>query len=264
MIYHFLLLSLFVHLFGNDKQTKHLELAGVYQGTQLFIQNSFRPASNDYCIQSIFINNRRQDVNYDVSAIVLSFENQDLYTPVAVRIVPKDTLCLPVIINPDAILFHTIYKFTSIQLSDSSLVWKTEGERESGKYIIEKLIDSFWVEQMQIEANGVFEAADYTFEPSMTEGSNKYRIKYEYGSNRYLYSQEVDYDFYPEPVTYSNQSSANKLILSRFSPFEIYNQDSELVLSGSDSEIDYSILPNGDFIIFFDGKDPGSFRISRR
>jgi hypothetical protein len=256
-----LIVQFIASIFPSDRD---VELIGVYQGTSLFIQNPYQAHREDFCIESIYVNNRRLDINYDLSAIILDFNNHDLYTPVAIRIVAKDSLCAPVILNPDAILFHTMFKFTTINLSDSTLAWETEGERGSGKYIVEKLIDNFWHEVEQLQASGTFEEASYEVEPTLGEGANKYRVKYEFGSGRYLYSQEVDFDYYPDPVQFSPYRTYSTLTLSRFSPYEIYDEKSQLVLSGSGKTIDVRSLPLGEYVIFFDGKDPGSFTRIRK
>ena len=240
------------------------DLAGVFQGTSLFVQNPFNSKQSTFCISDIYVNNKRVDVNYESSAIILDFKGHELYTPVAVRIIARDSLCRPVILNPDAILFHTSYKFTSVALTDSALLWVTEGERQAGTYIIEKLINNFWMEQGIVKAKGQFETASYQFEPKLDEGGNKYRIKYEFGNGYYLYCTELDYDYYPEPVTFSPYKTKEFLTLSRFSVYEIYDQDSQLVLSGSGNKIDVTDLIPGDYVIFFNGKDPGTFTKIRR
>jgi hypothetical protein len=245
-------------------QKLEIDLAGVYQGTALFIQNPYTQKDGLFCIKDVYINNRRQELNYESSALILDFKGHELYTPVAIRIVSKDSLCKPIILNPDAILFHTSYKFTSVSLTDSSLIWTTEGERQAGTYIIENLQGIYWQEVGRIKAMGKFEIAEYRFQPELVEGGNKYRIKYEFGNGWYLYSNEMDYDYYPEPVSFRPNKVRDIITLSRFSPFEIYNQKSELVLSGSGNQIDVTQLLPGNYVIFFNGKDPGAFTKLRR
>ncbi|MFZ9046783.1 MAG: hypothetical protein ACO2ZZ_13065 [Cyclobacteriaceae bacterium] len=240
-------------------QQLETELVGVFQGTSLFIQNPYNQTQATFCISDVYVNRKRIELNYESSAIILEFENQELYTPVAIRIISKDSVCQPVILNPDAILFHTSYKFTAISLSDSSLLWYTEGERQPGVYTIEKLIDNFWVKQGTTKAMGSFESAKYNYEPELKEGGNKYRVKYEFGNGSYLYSDEIDYDYYPEPVTFSPYNVYKTITLSRFTSYEIFDQDSDMVLSGSGFEIDVTTLLPGEYVIFFNGKDPGSF-----
>lgn len=237
-------------------------LAGVYQGKTLFIQNPYNPNTGSYCIVRIAINNQPQMLNYKLSAIKLDFDGYDLYTPVNITIYHGDTICRPAIINSEAVLFHTIFRFSEVSLADSSLIWKTKGERGFGRFEVEKLVDGIWRGQETFKAQGTYEGAEYTYFPRMEEGHNKYRVRYNYpkGSrSSHLYSMELDYDYYPEPVEFKPKSAKAKLFLSRNSPYEIYNARSELVLQGQGKEIDLTVLSRGQYVIYFDGRDPGTF-----
>lgn len=235
------------------------EIVGVYQGTSLFIQNPYRPETRTFCIEKILVNDRPLSINYKVSAIKIDFDESDLYTPVAIKIISSDSTCRPVILNPDAIRFHTSYKFLAIDLTDSLLYWKTEGERTAGTYTVEKFKDGIWQNIEEIDALGRFEEAAYKHIPQLDEGANKYRIKYSFGNGRYLYSRELDYDFYPEPVTFKPKQVRNQLQLSRPASYEIFDPNGEMVLSGQGQTIDVSFLIPADYVIYFDGRDPGVF-----
>lgn len=237
-------------------------LAGVYQGKTLFIQNSFDKNDRQFCVEKIYINEKELDMRYKLSAIKLDFLGYDLYTPVKIRIVHKDTLCAPIIINPEAILFHTIFRFVSASLSDSALVWRTKGETGIGEFEIEKLRNGIWVDQEVRSALGRYEGAEYTYFPNLEEGANKYRIKYNFPRSsrvRYLFSWEVDFDHYPEPVDFSPKSAKTKVYLSRSTHYEIYDAGRTLVLEGQGKIIDVTVLRQGQYVIYFNGKDPGTF-----
>ena len=256
---HLLVLLLFLPAILPAQGRFEHEIIGVYQGNSLFVQNPFHADVKEFCIRSIFVNNNVQNLNYRMSALKLDFDENDVFTPVTIRIVTSDSLCHPVIINPNAILFHTAYKFLTIELSDSVLVWTTEGERETGTYFIEKLIDGYWEEQVVIQAKSRFEEASYSYVPSLDEGSNKYRVRYEFGNGRYLYSTEADYDYYPEPVEFFPKSTRDRIRFSRAASYEIFDQKNQLVLSGNGTEVDVAKLWPGDYVIYFDGRDPGVF-----
>ena len=134
-------------------------LAGVYQGKTLFVQNPFDKSDRRFCIEKIYINEQEVDINYKLSALKIDFNGYDLYTPVKVRLVHKDSICAPTIINPEAILFHTIFRFVDVSLTDSALVWSTKGESGVGEFEIEKLMNGVWVDQEIREALGRYEGA---------------------------------------------------------------------------------------------------------
>ncbi len=262
-IYWVLIISIVGHFaFSQAPNQKETLITGVYQGKTLFIQNTFNGDAMRYCIDEISVNKRRINISYNTSAIKLDFDNIDLYTPVTIKISHKDTVCSPTIINPEAILFHTIFRFSSMELSDSAFFWTTKGERGRGKFTIEKLGGGIWIAQEMIDASGVYEGASYTYFPTLDEGANKYRIKYTFpaGSRvRHLYSWETDYDHYPEPIEFKPHSAKTRVYLSRAASYDIYDAGGDLVLTGQGTEIDVTVLRKGQYVIYFDGKDPGTF-----
>lgn len=237
-------------------------LAGVYQEKTLFIQNPYNRLTKEFCIREVQINGKPIRMNYNLSALKLDFDGFDTYTPVKIKVLHKDTLCLPIIINPEAVLFHTIFRFVEISLSDSTLYWYTKGERGVGEFEVERLYNGIWVDQEIIKATGKYEGQAYTHYPNLEEGSNKYRVKYNFPSGsrvNHLYSQEMEFEFYPDRVEFKPKSAKTKLFLSRPTHYEIYDKGNTLVLEGQGSEIDVTVLRRGDYVIYFNGRDPGSF-----
>lgn len=259
----FALIVLVAHaIFGQIAPKVETNIAGVFQGKTLFIQNPFDKSDRKFCVDNIYINEKYVDINYKLSALKIDFEGYDLYTPVQIRIVHKDTLCSPTIINPEAILFHTIFRFVSVSLTDSALVWSTKGEMGLGEFEIERLQNGIWVDQEIRQGLGRYEGAEYTYFPNLEEGANKYRIKYNFprGSRvKYLFSWEVDYDHYPEPIEFKPKSAKTKVYLSRSTHYEIYDAGSKLVLEGQGTVIDVTVLRQGQYVIYFNGRDPGTF-----
>ncbi len=239
-------------------------LVGVYQGKPLYIKNPYNKDSKEFCVYEIRVNDRRLNLNYQLSALKVGFEDTDLFTPVTVKIFHKDSLCTPDIVNESSIHFHSSYKFLVTSLTDTALYWRTEGEREIGTYIVEKLDGGIWIEQQSTQAQGKFEFAEYVFYPELDIGPNKYRIKYDFGTGRYLYSHEAEYEHYPDPVKFYPVTTNFKLNLSRSAIFEVFNAKSELVLSGTGTEVDIRNLRPGDYVIYFDKNQPEVFRRDQR
>ena len=87
------------------------EYIGVYRGNSLFIQNPYQNESSNYCITKIDLNGKALNLNYQLSALILDFNKIDLFSPVSVKIFSKDSLCKPIVINPDAIFYHSNFSF---------------------------------------------------------------------------------------------------------------------------------------------------------
>ncbi|XOV95240.1 MAG: hypothetical protein ACFHWX_11120 [Bacteroidota bacterium] len=231
---------------------------GVYQGKVLFIQNPYDPSISEFCIKELYVNGSKKDFNPKLSAIILEFEKVDLFTPVTIKIIHKDS-CNPIILNPDAIFFHSTFNFQEIVLSDSLLTWHTIADKPGAQYVVERYMMGIWDEVATIESKGIYSGADYEFSPAMEEGPNKFRIKYIFPDNKYLYSREIDYHFYPDPVTFSPKSTKSLIKFSRNTSYKIYNPQDSVVLEGVGSEVDVRRLWKGQYVIYFDGKDPGTF-----
>ncbi|MEM9895961.1 MAG: hypothetical protein AAF789_06290 [Bacteroidota bacterium] len=259
-----LLLTMFVLAgsFCESQEKSQTTLAGVYQGKSLFIQNPYNSERSVFCVERIEINEQPVPLNYNLSALKLDFEGWNLFTPIQVKIVHRDTICEPVIINPEAVLFHSIFRFAEVVLTDSLILWQTKGERGKGKFVVEKLKNGIWRDFKEVEAEGDYTGASYQFYPALEEGPNKMRVKYIYPAQsrrKYLYSREVEFDYYPDPVEFQPKMAKTRLFLSRAASYEIYNTKRERVLVGEGKEVDIRPLRKGEYVIYFDGGDPGSF-----
>ncbi len=235
------------------------KLSGVYKGKTVFIQNTYNPTLKQFCIQELYVNDNQILFNPNSSAVKLDFEGFDAYIPVVIKIVHKDSICTPVILNPDAITFHSIFSFEKIELSDTTLTWSAKGEAKGSAYAIEKIQGGLWTEEALVESKEQFEGSSYVHYPILETGPNKYRIKYTFPNGEYIYTREIDLHYYPEPVTFKPPKTSRYLYFSRNTPFEIYDAKGAQVLTGIGKEIDLAPIADGNYVIYFDGKDPGSF-----
>ena len=242
--------SLMIYAFGAQAQ-EEIVLTGVYKGDPLYVQNPYHPGLKNFCINAVYINEKLVPLDYNLSAIKLDFRKYDLYTPVRIKIDHKN-VCKPVLVNKDAILFHSSFKYTDIALTDSVLTWSTKGDRPGAVFEIEKLYTNGWEMVSTINSTGQFSGDDYVFTPDLRGGSNKYRIKYKVTNGRYLYSDEVELEFYPDPVALVSETVANVLRLNRVSDYRIEDNDGQVLLTGTAKTIDVSELKAGEYLIFFD------------
>ena len=109
-----------------------------------------------------------------------------------------------------------------------------------------------WSVVSTINSTGKFAGDQYQFTPELTSGANKFRIKYKVSEQRYLYSNEVELEYYPEPVELVNETVANVLRLNRVSDFRIEDPSGQVLLTGKGKAIDVSHLKAGEYFIFFD------------
>jgi len=233
-------------------------ITGVYKGHPLYIQNPYNAANAEFCINQIKVNGQPQPINLTLTAIKLNFKGVDLFTPVSVHLIHGDS-CKPRIVNPEALLYHSSFKFDSLFLNDSILHWFTKGDRREGSYIVEKLDVDFWDEMKRVRAKGRFDGAQYVYFPEHEDGGNKFRIKYELPNGRFLYSKEMEFYYFPELITFSPKEVRDEIILSRISAYEIRDASGEVILRGTGDEIPLRLLKPGDYSLVLAGQPAQGF-----
>ncbi len=240
-------------------QSRETRLTGVYRGSVLFIQNPYNSDNERFCVEEVRLNNKRLNLNYNLSAIQIDFKGIEENSPIALQIIHGEG-CKPVIINPDAITYKYSFAFKEISMNDSVLVWSAIGDQAEGLYTLDYYDYGIWQTRDTISSKGKLGGALYVHFPKLQEGPNKLRLKYTFPRGDYLYSREIDFHYYEEPVTFSPKATKTSITLSRYASYEIYDGGNNLVMSGSGSSIDVRSLKRGDYIIYFDNKDPGIFK----
>ncbi len=229
--------------------SQELRVTGVYQGKSIFIQNPLFVEREEACVTRIFVNNVPLKLDYKSSALEVSFSEKELYVPVTV-LVKHQPDCTPKILNEDAVRFHSAFSFTELQLNDTALYWRTKGERVNSKYTVEKLFFDGWEYDQEVASVGNFEGSDYSVFPDLKEGINKFRIKYEAtGTGRYLFSEEMEHVYYPEPIRIFPLSVTRNLNLSRVADYEISTTEGYTILTGRGKVIELERLRRGEYFI---------------
>ncbi len=250
------LLMVFTSLHGQDN-VNLTSYSGVYKGKPLFIQNPYSASMDSYCIRKIIINKKKANINYDVSALILDFRGVEKYSPISIHIEYSDSTCIPFLLNPEAINYHSVFSFERLQITDSSLLWSTKGESDDGLFEVESFNLGYWESVEVSSAVGDYGGSDYSYFPIYDEGSNKYRIKYN-SEGFILYSEEIEHVFYPEPVTFRREG--DKLILSRSCSYVVTDGQNLEVLLGSGKEIAIADLASGEYYITFNDEQSELFR----
>lgn len=248
------------NLIAQDIQNE-IFYTGVYQGKPLFIQNPYLLETKGYCIREITINRKRVNINYEVSALLLDFEEVNKFSPVSIHIVYSDSTCVPILLNPESIRYHSVFSFEKIVVTDSSLVWRARGEGDEASYEVEIFDLGDWEVVNLRKSNGDYSRSEYTYFPVYEEGTNKFRIKYT-SKNGTLYSEEIEHVFYPEPITFERKG--NTLVLSRSCSYVITDEKNTEVMYDAGKEIDITALKHGNYYILFNDTQSELFRKNDR
>ncbi|MEQ9426052.1 MAG: hypothetical protein RJQ09_16625 [Cyclobacteriaceae bacterium] len=249
------LLALFPALLTAQKKADSvyyvdMRMTGVYQGNSLYVQNPYYNQQEKFCIDYIAVNKKKLNLNYRLSALKINFEGVSMFSPVSID-VRHMAQCQPKIVNPLAINYHSNFKYIKLLLNDTTLYWETKGDQIEGVYTVEQLNYDYWQEVAQVESKGQFDGASYEYPPSLMAGPNKFRIKYSLPSGRYLYSEEVEYTYYKEPITF--HIASNRMIFSAVTEYEIQNAKGNTVVQGEGKEIPIRFLRPGEYTLVFDG-----------
>lgn len=248
--YHYKALATMVFLMGSiGSLAQEIKISGVNQGKSIYIQNPLLPDKKNFCVKEITVNQKPVKINLMVSAIELRFDDVELYKPVSVRI-SHHAECAPVLLNPEAIWFHSTFAFREVSISDTSLIWKTRGERPNAVYEIERLYADGWSMEESIPSSGLFAGSEYSQAMELVDGPNKFRIKYsQTDPERTFYSEEVELVYYPEPITVYPFSVTDKLYISRVAEYEISTSDGTVIMTGKGKEILLKNLRRGEYVI---------------
>ena len=229
-------------------------LTGVFKGHSLYIQNSYQRDSGEFCINEIFVNDKKINVNLKLSALKINFENVELFSPVSIKVNHK-VYCNPRIVNPEAVLYHSSFKFDSLFLNDSLLTWHSKGDKKNGVFKIERLEDDYWETLTRIRAKGYFDGAQYVYFPEHKAEGNIYRIKYQLPNGRYLYSEEMEFFKFPEEVSFSPKNVEDVITLSEKAPYIITNEFGKEIMKGNSKIIPVGMLKPGEYNIKLEGKN---------
>jgi hypothetical protein len=231
-------------LFGQE-----LQVTGVYQGKSIFVQNPLLIERSESCVTRITVNNVPLRLDYSSSALEVSFSEKELYVPVTI-VIKHQVDCNPKILNEDAIRFHSAFSFIALQLNDTTLYWRTKGERMNSKFTVEKLFFDGWEYDQQVSSEGKFEGSEYAVFPDLKEGVNKFRIKYEVPSaGRYLFSEELEHVYYPEPISVFPLTVTRNLNINRVADYEISTPEGYTILTGRGNVIELERLRRGEYFI---------------
>lgn len=247
-IFAFIFLS-----FVNFSIAEELSISGFYQGKNLYVQNPLSADKKLFCTNEVFVNEKMVLSQIKNSAYTINLSHLENGSPVTIKITYKND-CAPKIINAFVLQkSNQNYTFQSVQIKDNLILWSLKEEVISGRFIIEKYTENYW---KPIGTTPIsFEKKEYTqnIERYLSEGINKFRVKYLSPDEQVFVSSNISHEFLGESVTFSLTSS-NKILLSKESPYEIMDAEGNLIKDGKGNEIAISTLHPGIYYINYANK----------
>ncbi len=226
-------------------------IAGVYRGTNLFVQNP-HDGNNNYCISEVYVNNKKVE-HQKATAFDIDLSSFKLNDVVNIRIIHGD-YCTPKVMNMSAIKIREDFQFTSTEATETKLIWTTKGERKFGQYFLEIFKNNGWVVEKVMNCKAQVGNNIYEANTLHNSGTNKYRIKYLEISGKSSYSPEVVYISDEEKVSFYPKSVTENITFSKNVKYEVLDIYYNVVMRGSGVVLDCTGLKLGTYYLVFDNR----------
>jgi hypothetical protein len=237
---------------------QEMELSGVFQGRDLYVENPFSEEGVGFCVYEVKVNGEltSDEINSSAFAIDLALYQFTKGDPISIAIKHKND-CEPRVINPEAIRpqsTYTLESFTTVQ--SGKVTWSASNENGSLLYVLEQFKWNKWVEIATVVGDGRPDLTEYSVDVRFLNGPNTYRLRQKdfNGDNT---SEEMSYESDVPEVTIANTKVAKNLEFSEETHFELYSEFGELKSTGIGTSVDISSYDSGTYYVNY-GKHFGS------
>lgn len=247
MRFNLVFLLIFLVLLGAKAD---IEIYGVYQGKNVYVQNPFTSNMKDYCTKEVYVNDVKLMTEIHASAYEIDLSFLPVNEPVTIRITHKED-CNPKILNPQVVKIQTTFAFNSVNMEKRQLSWATKNEHARGRYFIERYEYSHWKILNEIYSSG---AGRYVQPITHNSGSNKYRIKYLDERGNAIYSDVLDYESDNKPITIYPKRVTDILYLSDSVYYQVLDKYGNEISKGVKKEVNLERLPSDVYYLNVDNR----------
>lgn len=236
------------------------EIAGVYRGKSLFIENKFMGSLNEHCLTNIYVNDAHLVDHPRESVVELNLSGFEIGQKLVIRVYHKST-CKPIVLNPQDIKDpKQFFDFTTLRATESEIHWETQGEESICKYSLQQKVNGDWRDVKFVKGQGLLSANTYTLPSSHASGTNVYRIKYRASGGVSHLSQEISYEssngavyFYPKRVADFITFETND---NRSIDYKVTDIQGNEIFSGAGIIIDCrNLVPGNYYVLKYDNKE---------
>lgn len=236
---------------------EELKVKGIYQGRNLFVQNSLvDEKTGDFCITKVTVNGEDVPDEIRSSAFVISLDRMDLELGEDITILfTYKKNCAPLIINPEVLKPLSTYKLKTHSVEDGFLVFETTQEASRLMFYVEEFRWNRWLQIAEVQGIGGPEDNDYRVKIYPCNGVNKYRLKQIDHLDRISYSDTLQLTFVVDEVMLLKEKKIkDRIEFSGETLYELYNEYGERVKFGGSTSIDISDLMPGKYYLSYDDK----------
>lgn len=245
-----LLLAAPLQFFGNER----LVLSGIYQGSDIYVQNPFSGQGVSFCVFEVRINGEISSDEVNSSAFVIDMAIMGLEIGDEVEIIISHKKgCEPRVLNPEVLKPRSSFEVSGIGVSDDyKLNWTTKGETGELPFIIEQFRWNKWMKAGEVAGEGSPDEHSYAFQLEPHSGLNRVRIRQTDYRDETRTSPIVEFEGPSDLVTFSPEKPHDAITFSQTTRFEIFDQYGNLVKTGYDRSVDVAELEKGEYYLNYD------------
>ncbi|BDC99493.1 hypothetical protein [Persicobacter psychrovividus] len=236
------LLLLFVIGAQSYAQEQTLQVKGLYQGRNVYVQNPQIP-NDRFATQAVFLNGQKVlgELTSSTFTVDLSHLQKEDSVNVVIQYLGGQP---PKVVNPQVLRAKVKFDFAYISLENDVLRWAVHGYGNNGVFIVQQYKNKQW-EIVGSRSGEKIMDEKYDFPVSLTKGTNRFRVRFLTAEGKSFYSQVVSKDNFDNPIEIFPARVSTKLYLNRPVTYDVEDAFGNLVKSGQGKEVDMSAAETG-------------------
>lgn len=255
MNYRFWTIIFLIYAQSLSAQTDTIHLSGMYYHTNVYVYNP--SISDSFSVRSLIVNEDTITEELNANGIEI---NLDSYTfeegdRINIQIIYQGRF-VPVVVNPQALMPPVKFRISKPRYGNNDeLKWRVNGVPGDYPIVVEQFKWNAWREVASIDPVDTVENNVYTLNIRPHSGKNIYRIKSFNIKGEEVSSKELIFSASTySRISIQTKKIENEIVLSDKTEYEIYDLESNLLLSGYDRYIKLDKLSKGKYILFFDNQ----------
>jgi hypothetical protein len=241
-------------LAGFAAQAQLILLNGIYQGSDVYVQNPFSGQGVSFCVFEVEVNDKvtSDEVNSSAFAIDLQVVGLEIGDAIEIRIKHKED-CEPRVLNPEALKPRSTFEILSLNADDKgNVTWRTTREAGELTYYIEQFRWNKWVTAGEVEGIGSKGEHSYSYQVVPHFGQNKVRVRQTDYTNKARASEAVEFKGTEKPITFEPKKPKDVINFSAATQYEIFDKYGNLIRKGFDKQVSVIDLEKGDYFLNYD------------
>lgn len=229
-------------------------LKGVYQGSDIYVQNPFSGQGVSFCVFEVRVNGEitSDEVNSSAFVIDLAVMGVSIGEEIEVVISHKKG-CEPRVLNPEVLNPRSTYEIETISVSDNGILkWTTIGESGELPFYVEQFKWNKWVKAGEVMGVGTPDASEYEFQLEPHSGMNSVRVRQTDYRGESRTSPIVEFKGPDTAVSFAEEKTRDVVTFSGKTSYEIFDQYGNLVKKGYGKTIDVEDLEKGEYYLNYD------------